>query len=100
MSLHPVGHSANDPEGTKLADFPEGIQYHCERGRALYRLGEPMPERAWDENGKELAVTDEQTYVFMGWLLERGKYLMKCKRVEDDLRPDPHDPRPPMAIAA
>lgn len=89
--------SANDENGAKLCDFPDGPMYHVARGRALYRLGEPCPERPSDaDDGRS-----DGALLWMGYMLERAKDLQKCwsvkKTLEDD---DPFDPRPPHAMAA
>lgn len=95
---HPkmVVNSVNDEYGAKLADFPTGLMYHYERGEALYRLGEPMPKnRPYDENANDLPCSEEDTYLWMGWMCERARHWMKRKKVKDSLEdPDPTEPRP------
>lgn len=85
----------NDASGAKIADFPTGFDYHFERGRALFRLGEPAPARAWDENGAEVpGITEAEQLVFMGWMIERANQYLRRRKIEDALRPDPDEPRP------
>lgn len=85
----------NDEHGAKLADFPTGLLYHYERGEALFRLGEPMPaNRPYDETGQELPCSQEDAFLWMGWMCERAREFFKRREVEDALRPDPDEPRP------
>jgi hypothetical protein len=71
------------------------------RGAAEFRCGRPFPPAAWDEDGKALTDDPVVIYRWYGYLLARAKYMMKCAAVENTLHnPDPHDPRPPMELAA
>lgn len=58
------------------------------RGGADYRRGKPVPATP-DDN-----IPADEDARWYGYMLARAKVLMRRFKVEDALRPDPHDPRP------
>lgn len=95
--------SANDPNGRRIVDFPKGLDYQYARGRVLYRLGEPRPRAPYDRDGQEVeGITEEEFFLFTGWVCGLVEHDKKRKQVKNALRPDPDDfdPRPPKAMSA
>ena len=85
-----IGHSAEDVEVIIKHKIEwDTFEWHMKRGEKDYEREKPMPPRPADDDD----YSPEFAY-WIGYMLARGKVLMKRWQVERDLRPDPNEPRP------